>query len=127
MIPNGCFQEEGARLLTVLEWRYHPEFVAWLRLAREAKVTLAGAQLAGLATMAVNTLKASLTSENEKVALDAAKEVLRLCGVGPEFTREGDLERKRENVVAAARWVADQLKDNEPARTAVLQLIEDVG
>lgn len=120
--PAEAAEREGVKLLTVLEWRYHPAFITWLRKAKEAKVALASAQLVSLATDAINTLRLSMKGDNPKVALDAAKEVLRLVGVGPEFTRDGDIERQRENALAAVRWVADQLQD-ENAREAVLALV----
>ena len=123
MSPAAAAKEQGARLIDVLEWRYHPAFVAWLRKSREAKVHLANAQVAGMVTEALNTLRKCMRSKDGKVALAASKEVLRLAGVEPEYSRIAEQERHRRAMEAYVRWIAAELED-EHARRTVLQLVD---
>ena len=123
--PAGAVaDEEGVRLVTVLEWRYHPAFVLWLKLAKEARVTYAHTRAVGLADRALDTLKELLAADSDKVRLDAAKEILRLAGVGPDYVQEVDMVRRKENAALALKYVHDLLAGDHASQQAVAKLME---
>jgi hypothetical protein len=118
-------KELGLRLIDVLEWRYHPAFVVYLKHVREAQATYASARVAGLVDKAIDSLRMLLDSENEKIVMASSKELLRIAGIGPEYSVEADLHRRRENAKLALRFVHELLAGNTPAQEAVTRLIEE--